>query len=157
MHAFMLSHFSRVWLCDPTDFSPPGSSVHGFLLATILEGLLCPPPGDLPNSERTRISYVSCTGRWVLYHWHYWEDTLEKEMAIHSSILACKLPWTEETGGPQSLGVTKESDMTLQLNSRFHPQNANKQGILLQILGWRDNASARSYLSWYELLWIIPW
>ena len=68
-------------------------------------------------------------------------------MAIHSSVLACKLPWTEETGGPQSLGVTKESDMTLQLNSRFHPQNANKQGRQLQILGWRDNASARSYLS----------
>ena len=27
-----------------------------------------------------------------------WEDTLEKEMANHSSILAWKIPWTEETG-----------------------------------------------------------
>ena len=27
------------------------------------------------------------------------EDALEKEMAIHSSILACKIPWTEEPGG----------------------------------------------------------
>ena len=25
-------------------------------------------------------------------------DTLEKEMAMHSSILACKIPWTEEPG-----------------------------------------------------------
>ena len=28
-----------------------------------------------------------------------WEDPLEKEMAIDSSILAWKIPWTEETGG----------------------------------------------------------
>ena len=34
---------------------------------------------------------------------------LEKEMAMHSSILAWKIPWTEEPGGLQSLGVT-ESD-----------------------------------------------
>ena len=27
------------------------------------------------------------------------EDTLEKEMAAHSSILAWEIPWTEETGG----------------------------------------------------------
>ena len=28
-----------------------------------------------------------------------WEDTLEEEMATHSSILAWKIPWTEEPGG----------------------------------------------------------
>ena len=33
-----------------------------------------------------------------------WEDPLEKEMAIHSSILAWIIPWTEEPGGLQSLG-----------------------------------------------------
>ena len=33
-----------------------------------------------------------------------WEDPLEKEMAIHSSILAWKIPWTEELGGLQSMG-----------------------------------------------------
>ena len=32
------------------------------------------------------------------------EDPLEKEMAFHSSILAWKIPWTEEPGGPQSTG-----------------------------------------------------
>ena len=30
-----------------------------------------------------------------------WEDILEKEMATHSSILAWKIPWTEELGGLQ--------------------------------------------------------
>ena len=33
-----------------------------------------------------------------------WEDPLEKEMATHSSILAWKIPWTEEPGGLQSTG-----------------------------------------------------
>ena len=32
------------------------------------------------------------------------EDPLEKEMATHSSILACKIPWTEEPSGLQSMG-----------------------------------------------------
>ena len=32
-----------------------------------------------------------------------WEDPLEKEMATHSSILAWRIPWTEEPGGPQSM------------------------------------------------------
>ena len=33
-----------------------------------------------------------------------WEDPLEKEMTIHSSILAWEVPWTEEPGGLQSVG-----------------------------------------------------
>ena len=33
-----------------------------------------------------------------------WEDPLEKEMATHSSILAWRIPWTEEPGGLQSVG-----------------------------------------------------
>ena len=33
-----------------------------------------------------------------------WEDSLEKEMATHSSILAWRIPWTEEPGGLQSMG-----------------------------------------------------
>ena len=44
-----------------------------------------------------------------------WEDPLEKEMATHSSILAWRIPWTEEPGGVQSMG-SQESDMTKQLN-----------------------------------------
>ena len=40
-----------------------------------------------------------------------WEDTLEKEMATQSSILASEIPWTEEPGGLQSMGL-QEPDMT---------------------------------------------
>ena len=34
-----------------------------------------------------------------------WEDPLEEEMATHSSILAWEIPWTEEPGGLQSMGL----------------------------------------------------
>ena len=40
-----------------------------------------------------------------------WEDPLEEGMATHSSILAWRIPWTEEPGGLQSTGC-KEPDTT---------------------------------------------
>ena len=40
------------------------------------------------------------------------EDSPAKEMATHSSILVWEIPWTEEPGGPQSMGSQKESDTT---------------------------------------------
>ena len=43
------------------------------------------------------------------------EDALEKEMATHSSILAWRVPWTEEPGGLQSTGL--QSQTTEQLNN----------------------------------------
>ena len=48
---------------------------------------------------------------WVLFLG--WKDPLEKEMAIHFSILAWRIPWTEEPGRPQSMGsMGQESDRT---------------------------------------------
>ena len=47
-----------------------------------------------------------------------WEDPLEEEMATHSSILAWRIPWTEEPGGLQSTGSqsrTRLSDFTFTL------------------------------------------
>jgi len=44
------------------------------------------------------------------------EDPLEKGMATHSNILAWRIPWTEEPGGLQSLGLQK-SQTTEQLKS----------------------------------------
>ena len=36
-----------------------------------------------------------------------WEDPLEGGMAIHSSVLAWRIPWTEEPGGLQSMGLQR--------------------------------------------------
>ena len=77
MCACVLSHlihvFATLWtLCHPMDCIPLGSSIHG-ILQTILEWVAMAPPRDLPYLEmelrdKTHISYVSCIGRWVLYH-----------------------------------------------------------------------------------------
>ena len=42
----------------------------------------------------------------------HWEDPLEKNMATHPSVLAGKLPWTDEPAGVQSMGSQKSQDTT---------------------------------------------
>ena len=39
-----------------------------------------------------------------------WEDPLEEEMATHSSIFIWRIPWTEKSGGLQSVGLQKSYD-----------------------------------------------
>ena len=46
----------------------------------------------LPTMQETRVQSLG------------WEDLLEKEMATHSSILAWRIPWTEEPDRLQSMG-----------------------------------------------------
>ena len=64
-------------LCIPMGCSLPGSSVHGILQARILEWVAMP---TFKGSSRPRdwncISYISCIGRQVLYHWATWEAPL---------------------------------------------------------------------------------
>ena len=62
---------------------------------------------NLPAVQETRVQSLG------------WEDPLEKEMATHSSILACKVSWTEEPGGLQSMGSQR---VRLNLStSIYHP------------------------------------
>ena len=46
------------------------------------------------------------------------EDPLEEGMETHSSIRAWEIPWTEEPGGLQCMGVAKESDTAQRLNKK---------------------------------------
>ena len=73
-----LSHFSRVQLFatlwtvaryNPMNCSLPGSSVHGLLQARTLEWVAMPSSrGSSWPGDWTHVSYVSCIGRWVLFH-----------------------------------------------------------------------------------------
>ena len=47
---------------------------------------------NLPARQETRVRSLA------------WEDPLEEGMATHSSILAWRIPWTEDPGGLQSMG-----------------------------------------------------
>ena len=61
---------SCLTLCDAIDCSPPGSSVHGIFQAKIPECVAISfSRGPSRPRDRTHISYVSCIGRRVLYHW----------------------------------------------------------------------------------------
>ena len=64
-----------------------------------------------------------------------WEDPLEKEMATHSCILACRIPETEEPGRLQSMG-SQESDMTEQLSTLAHHLGVSPQGQ--STLNWQS-------------------
>ena len=61
---------SCLTLCDSMDCSSPGSYIHGILQARILEWVAMPSsPGDLLTPGLgLHVSYISCTGRWVLIH-----------------------------------------------------------------------------------------
>ena len=48
-HAHVAQSLIGVQFCDPTDYSPPGSSVHGILQTRALEWVAFPPPGGLPS------------------------------------------------------------------------------------------------------------
>ena len=52
---------------------------------------------ELPWGSRAKIPHTPCRGLWV--------STLE--MATHSSILAWRIPWMEEPGGLQSMGLQR--------------------------------------------------
>ena len=53
-----------------------------------------------------------------------WEDPLEEGMATHSSIVAWRIPWTEEPGGPQSTGSQRVIH-DFAINTHAHMQSAN--------------------------------
>jgi len=67
---------SHVWLCDPKDCSPPGSScVYGIAQARILEWLaISSSRGSSWPRDWTQDSGVSCIDKWILYHWATWES-----------------------------------------------------------------------------------
>ena len=64
------------FFCDHMDCSLPGSSVHGTPQARILEGVAISfSRGSSWPRDQT---YVSCVGKWHLYHWDIWETPIRK-------------------------------------------------------------------------------
>ena len=55
--------------CNPMDWSPPGSSVHGILQARVLEWVAISfSRGASQLRDETHVSCVYCIGRWIFYH-----------------------------------------------------------------------------------------
>ena len=58
-----------------------------------------------------------------------WEDPLEEGMATHSSILACRIPRTEEPGGLQSMGSQSQTRLTAHMH--ILPINRDAKPLVL--------------------------
>ena len=63
-----------------------------FWVPWLVASLMSQPIKYLPAEQETWV--------WSLG----WEDSLEEGLATHSSVLACRIPWTEEPGGRRSVG-----------------------------------------------------
>ena len=59
---------------------------------------------SFPGGSDTKESTCNVGDPGSIPRWDPWEDPLEKGMATHSTILAWRIPWTEEPGGLQSMG-----------------------------------------------------
>ena len=124
----------------------------GFPKQEYWSGLSCPLPGDLldPGIELMSITPLALVGGfyttsatreaymcicictyvyvYIYIYTHTHTYTFEKEMAPHSSILSWKIPWTEESGGPQSVhGVpecwTQLSETHTQTHTQTHTES----------------------------------
>ena len=107
-------------LQDPVDCSLPGSPVHGILQADSPVYMVASKVKNLPAVWETQVWSVC------------WEDPLEKWITNHSSILAWRIPWTEEPGGLQSMeshGKDQEPDFKpLYLSSP--PDRGQSSGLI---------------------------
>ena len=78
---------SCLTLCDPTDYSPLGSSLHGISQIRILEWVAISfSRGSSWPRDWTRVSSISCIDRWILYQWATRE-------APYSSIIKLSTFW----------------------------------------------------------------
>ena len=91
MHALSLSH---VQLCDPTECSPPGSSVQGVILARIQKwvAITFSRKSSLPR-DKTCVFCITCIGRWILYHCASWGAQHFQQTIL--TVIAHMFFWTD--------------------------------------------------------------
>ena len=95
----------------------------------------------LPTMWETRVSSLG------------WEDCLEKEMTNHSSILAWKIPWTEEPGRLQSMGSQRVGHEVAQTVKHL----PTMQETQVQSLGREELLEQEMATHFSILTWEIPW
>ena len=95
--AYMYSHANipKLWL-----LRWPGTSGSTTVLSTLSPQILVLKQCSTKESSGKASAYNAGDRVWSLAG----EDPLEKEMATHSSTLACKIPWTEQSMGSQRVG-----------------------------------------------------
>ena len=126
--------------CDPTDCSPPRSSIHGILQARLLEWVaMLSSRGSSRPRNWTRVSHVSCISRQVLYHQHH---LVTAKVANHLSTLLVSvlqlssrrlraLPWREAAAlHPSPLGLYEvRTLLTWLVGTRLDVQEISAESV----------------------------
>ena len=82
-----------------------------------------------------------------------WADLLEKEMATHSSVLAWKIPWTEEPGRLQSMGSLRVGyDFTFTFTFHFHALE-KEMATHSSVLAWRIPGTGEPGGAWWAAVY----
>ena len=127
-------------LCDPTDCSPPRSSIHGILQARLLEWVaMLSSRGSSRPRNWTRVFHVSCISRQVLYHQHH---LVTAKVANHLSTLLVSvlqlssrrlraLPWREAAAlHPSPLGLYEvRTLLTWLVGTRLDVQEISAESV----------------------------
>ena len=150
---------TQVWFLGREDPLEKGMATHSSFLAWRIPWT--EEPGGLPSmvlqgvrhdwATKHTANWLGNIWSWLLRgNWIFLETRLEEEkaMATHSSTLAWKIPWTEETGRLQSMGSQKvghdwaTSLLLLHLPFTFYP-------IVFALCGW----SIRAFILFILLGW----
>ena len=113
---FMVNYFSRVWLCNPVDYSPPGSSVHEILLARRLAAAakslqscptLCDPTDGSPPGYPIPGILQARTLKWVAISFsNAWKWKVKGKLFSHVQLFTT--PWNEAHQAPLSIGLSRQ-------------------------------------------------
>ena len=132
---------TTIWSSNPTTGRIPWGN-HNWkrhMYPSVQASLVVQTVKRLPAMQETRVQFL---GR---------EDPLEKEMAIHSSTLAWKIPWMEEPEGYSPWGH-KGSDMTERLHFTFIPMFI---AALFTVARTCKQSRCLSLDEWIKKLWCI--
>ena len=89
------SYQKKVWAVETRSHSKVLNKMLSVKLPGFTGGSVVKYPPAVPEMQEMWIRYLG------------WEDPLEEGMATHSSILAWRIPWAEEPGGLQSMGLQR--------------------------------------------------
>ena len=97
---FVVELLSHVWLCDHTDYSLPGSSVHRISQVRILEWVAISVSRG--SSQPRDWTHISCIGGQILYQWATWEAQMMKCVLSKMNVMLCSWDLSERRDLPRT-------------------------------------------------------
>ena len=81
-----------------------------------------------------------------------WEGPLEEAMATHSSIFAWKIPWTEEAGRLQSIGLQRVGHIWVTEYMHTHSHNNQKRKRNKKSSTWKERSKTVTVCRWHDAI-----